>query len=233
MRDGDLILDPFVGTGTRLRILNLIAANSTLYFLTGAREIWSNNVRWRIVLPGSLLIAAAHFGGYTFGTDIDYLTVHGKSKPSRAKEKQRRPDERIEANMKQYDLLQRYLDVVVCDASRPVWRRNIQFDSIITDRKLHSSSQIERHLMRHLYSPIWDQRTDWEDRQQEKQYGSWRNVGRSLSCQDSVCAGWYLQGPAQFRRWQIDPQRAFGVLGAHHQVSGYFKRNFVQLLIVT
>lgn len=46
--DGDLILDPFVGSG-------------------------------------SLLVAAAEFGGYVFGSDIDYLMLHGKTKPTRIK----------------------------------------------------------------------------------------------------------------------------------------------------
>lgn len=29
---------------------------------------------------GGLLVAAAHFGGCVFGTDIDYLMLHGKGK---------------------------------------------------------------------------------------------------------------------------------------------------------
>lgn len=46
VKSGDLVLDPFVGTG-------------------------------------SLLVAAAQFGGYVFGTDIDYLMLHGRTRPSR------------------------------------------------------------------------------------------------------------------------------------------------------
>lgn len=46
VREGDLCLDPFVGSG-------------------------------------SLLIAAAHFGGYILGTDIDYLMLHAKTRPTR------------------------------------------------------------------------------------------------------------------------------------------------------
>lgn len=41
VKSGDLVFDPFVGTG-------------------------------------SLLVAAAKFGGYVMGTDIDYLMLHGK-----------------------------------------------------------------------------------------------------------------------------------------------------------
>lgn len=47
--NGDIILDPFVGSG-------------------------------------SLLVAAAHFGGFVFGSDIDYLMLHGKTKPTRIKQ---------------------------------------------------------------------------------------------------------------------------------------------------
>jgi len=33
---------------------------------------------------GSLLVAAALTGGYVYGTDIDYLMLHGKTRPTRA-----------------------------------------------------------------------------------------------------------------------------------------------------
>jgi len=82
---------------------------------------------------GSLLVAAAHFGGYVCGTDIHYQTIHGNSKPTRANQKKRLPDEDIMKNMRQYNLVHRYLDVLVGDASRPVWSSKVRFDSIITD----------------------------------------------------------------------------------------------------
>lgn len=50
VKNGDLVLDPFVGSG-------------------------------------SLLVAAAQFGGYVFGTDIDYLMLHGRTRPSRISQK--------------------------------------------------------------------------------------------------------------------------------------------------
>lgn len=50
VKDGDFILDPFVGTG-------------------------------------SLLIPASMFGAYTFGTDIDYLMLHARTRPSRISQK--------------------------------------------------------------------------------------------------------------------------------------------------
>lgn len=50
VNDGDLVLDPFVGTG-------------------------------------SLLVAAAQFGGCVFGSDIDYLMLHARTRPSRITQK--------------------------------------------------------------------------------------------------------------------------------------------------
>lgn len=47
---GDLVFDPFVGSG-------------------------------------SLLVAAAQFGAYIVGSDIDYLMLHGKTRPSRINQK--------------------------------------------------------------------------------------------------------------------------------------------------
>lgn len=47
---GDLVFDPFVGTG-------------------------------------SLLISASQFGGYTFGTDIDFMMLHGRTRPTRITQK--------------------------------------------------------------------------------------------------------------------------------------------------
>ena len=50
VKSGDIVLDPFVGTG-------------------------------------SLLITASMFGGYTLGTDIDYLMLHARTRPSRISQK--------------------------------------------------------------------------------------------------------------------------------------------------
>ncbi|XP_039300155.1 tRNA (guanine(10)-N2)-methyltransferase homolog [Nilaparvata lugens] len=96
--DGDLIFDPFVGSG-------------------------------------SLLVAAARFGGHVLGADIDYLMLHGRTKPTRKQDrfKNRAVDESIYSNMKQYGILNNYLDVVVADSSLPLWRDDLIFDAIITD----------------------------------------------------------------------------------------------------
>lgn len=47
----------------------------------------------------------------------------------------REEDESIQANMKQYNLEHRYLDVLVNDFAASFWKDSIQFDSIITDRE--------------------------------------------------------------------------------------------------
>ncbi|XP_067619700.1 tRNA (guanine(10)-N2)-methyltransferase homolog isoform X2 [Eurosta solidaginis] len=96
VKNGDLILDPFVGTG-------------------------------------SLLISAAKFGGYVIGTDIDFMMLHGRSRPSRITQKVRENDERVRANLQQYDCGDRYIDVVISDFSNTFWREQLKFDAIITD----------------------------------------------------------------------------------------------------
>nr|XP_020452567.1 tRNA (guanine(10)-N2)-methyltransferase homolog [Monopterus albus] len=82
---------------------------------------------------GSLLVACSHFGAYVCGTDIDYNTIHGKGRSSRRNQKWRGPDENIRANLRQYGTEKMYLDVMVSDASKPVWRNAALFDAIITD----------------------------------------------------------------------------------------------------
>lgn len=89
------------------------------------------------------MVAAAHFGGYVCGVDIDYLTLHGRIKPTRAYQKKRDPTEDIKGNLKQYNLSTKYLDVLVGDASNPVWRPDFQFDSIITDRKKRALVKVQ------------------------------------------------------------------------------------------
>ncbi|KAG1697688.1 tRNA (guanine(10)-N2)-methyltransferase [Nymphon striatum] len=96
VKEGSIIIDPFVGTG-------------------------------------SLLVAAAEYGAYVMGTDIDYKTLHGLGKPTRSKQKQREIDENIKNNLRQYNLESQYLDVIVADASLPLWKEDFKFDAVITD----------------------------------------------------------------------------------------------------
>lgn len=58
----------------------------------------------------------------------------GISKSSRAGQKERDKEESIRANFRQYNMEDRYLDVIVADSSLPLWRENsVKFDAIITD----------------------------------------------------------------------------------------------------
>ncbi|OWF53424.1 tRNA (guanine(10)-N2)-methyltransferase homolog [Mizuhopecten yessoensis] len=83
---------------------------------------------------GSLLVACAHHGAYVMGTDINYLLLHARGKPSRAKQEKRESDESIQANLCQYGLGDFYLDAVIGDASKHrMWRQQPMFDAIITD----------------------------------------------------------------------------------------------------
>ncbi|KAG8331278.1 tRNA methyltransferase 11 [Homalodisca vitripennis] len=109
VQPGDLVLDPFVGSG-------------------------------------SLLIAAASFGGYVFGSDIDFLMLHAKTKPTRKQDrfKGRQVDESVFANFCQYQLTSHYIDVVVADASLPLWRDRLTVDAIITDPPYGIRESIER-----------------------------------------------------------------------------------------
>ncbi|XP_021957972.1 tRNA (guanine(10)-N2)-methyltransferase homolog [Folsomia candida] len=96
IKEYDIILDPFVGTG-------------------------------------SILVAAAAIGGQVLGSDIDYLMLHGKTKPTKAFKVARDEGENIRANMIQYGFENRYLDVIISDASRQMWRTDFRVDAIITD----------------------------------------------------------------------------------------------------
>lgn len=71
------------------------------------------------------------------GTDIDFMMLHARNRPSRVTQKKREQDESIRANLRQYNCEQQYVDVAVSDFSRDIWRTEFQFDSIITDRKFY------------------------------------------------------------------------------------------------
>lgn len=82
---------------------------------------------------GSILVSAAKLGSFVMGSDIDYLTLHGKSKPTRKYETVRAADESLYANLQQYNCDKLYLDILVSDFSLPIWHESQQFDAIITD----------------------------------------------------------------------------------------------------
>ena len=57
------------------------------------------------------------------------------SKNFSASQTQRENDESVRANFVQYGIEEQYLDILVADASRDMWRDDLRFDAIITDRK--------------------------------------------------------------------------------------------------
>uniref|UniRef100_A0A2P2I0Z4 tRNA (guanine(10)-N(2))-methyltransferase TRMT11 n=1 Tax=Hirondellea gigas TaxID=1518452 RepID=A0A2P2I0Z4_9CRUS len=96
LEQGNLVLDPFVGTG-------------------------------------SVLVSAAHHGAFIWGSDIDFLTLHARTKPTRVKQVERAAHESILSNLEQYGLGSQYLDVAVMDCARTAWRTQPFLDAIITD----------------------------------------------------------------------------------------------------
>ncbi|XP_076275564.1 tRNA (guanine(10)-N(2))-methyltransferase TRMT11 [Rhynchophorus ferrugineus] len=116
----------FIGNTSMDPQLSLLMANQA--------KIWTGDlVLDPFVGSGSLLVAAAEFGAYVFGSDIDYLMLHGRTKPSRIKQQKRADDESIRANMKQYNLEHKYVDVLVNDFAMVFWKDAFEFDAIITD----------------------------------------------------------------------------------------------------
>jgi tRNA (guanine10-N2)-methyltransferase len=59
-------------------------------------------------------------------------------------QKERDKDESVHSNMLQYGKGSQYLDVVVADASLPLWRSSFKLDSIITDRESEYLHVFER-----------------------------------------------------------------------------------------
>lgn len=116
----------FIANTSMNPLLSFIAANT-------ARVRPNDVVYDPFVGSGSLLVAAAHMGAYVMGADIDWQLLHGKSKPTRVGVKQREAGECVRANMKQYNLESRYLDVLVSDISRLPYKDGFRVDAIITD----------------------------------------------------------------------------------------------------
>ncbi|XP_049780749.1 tRNA (guanine(10)-N2)-methyltransferase homolog isoform X2 [Schistocerca cancellata] len=150
----------FIGNTSMDPQLSLLMANQ-------ARVQEADLVLDPFVGSGSLLVAAAQFGGYVLGTDIDYLMLHGKTRPTRIQKKKKRDeDESIRTNLKQYGRSSQYIDVIVADSSLPVWHPDFKVDAIVTDppygireatERIGStkSYQIsEEHLQSHIPSKV-------------------------------------------------------------------------------
>lgn len=112
---------------------------------------------------GSLLVAAAKFGAFVVGGDIDYLMLHARTRPSRISQKIREKDESIRANLRQYNCDRLYVDVLVSDFSKSVWRDNVRFDSIITDRKFFVRSLVAA-CCHEAFCPFFFSSTVWHSR---------------------------------------------------------------------
>lgn len=116
----------FIGNTSMDPLLSLIAAN--------AAKVSPDSIAYDpFVGSGSLLVAAAYMGAFVIGSDIDWLVIHGKSKPSRKGEKKRKDGECIRANLRQYNLETRYLDIMVSDITRRPLRESFKIDAIIAD----------------------------------------------------------------------------------------------------
>jgi len=116
----------FIGNTTMDPTLSLLMANL-------AKVAAGHIVLDPFVGTGSLLLAAAEFGGRVLGGDIDYLTLHARSKPTRVGQKVRANDESMKANFEQYGLTSCYLGVIAGDFSLSPWRDQPWIDCIITD----------------------------------------------------------------------------------------------------
>ena len=79
---------------------------------------------------GSILLACAQFGGQVCGSDIDFLMVHARTKPSRVGQKKRIKGESFKGNFQQYQLSSKLIDVIVADASNSPWNSKLKFDAI-------------------------------------------------------------------------------------------------------
>lgn len=82
VKDISLKTRKFIGNTSMDARLSLLMANQAL--------VKSGDIIYDpFVGSGSLLVAAAKCGGYVAGADIDFLMLHGRSKPTRIKTKVR------------------------------------------------------------------------------------------------------------------------------------------------
>ncbi|XP_073193338.1 tRNA (guanine(10)-N(2))-methyltransferase homolog isoform X3 [Lepidochelys kempii] len=104
----------------------------------GQRElIESYSVKRRHFIGNTSMDACLSFimanHGRVKANDVVFDPFVGTGKASRKNQKWRGPDENIRANLRQYGLEKYYLDALISDASKPIWRKGMLFDAIITD----------------------------------------------------------------------------------------------------
>ena len=100
------------------------------YLKSDENSLKCNQTLSTLLKTGSILLACAQFGAQVIGSDIDFLMVHARTKPSRVGQKKRIKGESFKGNFEQYTLTAKLLDVVVADASNSPWRDNFNFDAI-------------------------------------------------------------------------------------------------------
>lgn len=116
----------FIANTTMDPQLSFIAAN--------AAKVKPNDIVYDpFVGSGGLLVGAAYMGAYVTGADINWPLLHGKSKPSRKGLKVRKANESVLANFIQYDMRNKYLDVIVSDITRCPLHDRFKIDAIISD----------------------------------------------------------------------------------------------------
>lgn len=64
-------------------------------------------------------------------------------------------DENVRANLRQYGLESRYVDMLVADAAKCMWREQELFDAILTDRELLYIIIGTLNNARLCYSSLW------------------------------------------------------------------------------
>ena len=105
----------YISTTSMDAELALVTANLT--FAAPGKLIYDP-----FVGTGSFLVAAAHFGAYVSGSDIDGRSVRGKD-----------GKRDVKANFKQYGLEGRFLDVWVADLTNSPLRAGRWLDGILCD----------------------------------------------------------------------------------------------------
>lgn len=110
---------PYFGTTTFESELSLVTCNL-------AQVKPGSLVYDPFVGTGSFLLGSSYFGGYTFGSDIDWLALKGGN-PRKSKGK------RLIDDFKYYGTEQRFVDVICMDFIHCSLRKDLKFDTIVCD----------------------------------------------------------------------------------------------------
>ncbi|VEU19710.1 DEKNAAC100490 [Brettanomyces naardenensis] len=110
---------PYFGTTTFESELSLVTCNLAL-----VKE--GQLVYDPFVGTGSFALAAGHFGGYTFGSDIDFLALKG-GRPGQKDIK------RLKDNFKHYGTQTKFGDVLCMDFTNSALRKDLIVDTIVCD----------------------------------------------------------------------------------------------------